>query len=297
MTRSRSTLAALGLALVAGSAAAPAFAQDYRPQDDRRPIDRPQYDRDGPRPDRDDVRGDRRDGGLVGRGVGLLLPELRDTPRGRAFVMERFDFNHDGYVSPEEANAANRAFEDRGRGDRRDRDHRFDDGRRFDHDRRDDRPDFREAPVPPAPPPPPVIEQRGWDRQGMRDYHFRQGRYGAVFNIDDVLFETGSARLRPGFEAKLRPLIGYLRNAPNVKVRIDGYTDSVGSDASNLQLSKDRARSVADAITASGVDGRRLQLSGHGETSPIATNATDAGRRLNRRVEVTLVGQQASSFR
>ena len=270
--------AALGLALAAASASAPALAQDRGPPD--RYDDRRMDDRRGP--DRPDVRGP--EDGLRGRGVDILIPELRDSPRGRAFVMERFDFNHDGRVSPDEADAANRAFRDRMR-DRRD------DGPRY--DRRDDR-----GPPMPIPPPPPAADRGGqWDRAGMRDYHFRQGRYGAVFTLQDVLFETGSARLRPGFEARLRPLIGYLRNSPNVKLRIDGYTDSVGSDAANLQLSKDRARSVADAIASYGVDGRRLQLAGHGEASPVATNGTDAGRRLNRRVEVTLVGQRATSFR
>ncbi len=265
--------AALGLALAAASVAAPAFAQDR--YDDRR----------GP-----EFRGpDGAPGELRGRGVGLLIPELRDTPRGHAFVLERFDFNHDGFVSPEEASAANRAFQDRRDEHRFDRDHR-DDGRR-DEGRRDDR-----GPAPPIPPPP-VERAAPWDRAGMRDYHFRQGRYGAMFTLEDVLFETGSARLRPGFEARLRPLIGYLRNSPGVKLRIDGYTDSVGSDAANLQLSKDRARSVADAIASYGVDGRRLQLAGHGEASPVASNRTESGRRLNRRVEVTLIGQRASSFR
>jgi outer membrane protein OmpA-like peptidoglycan-associated protein len=99
-----------------------------------------------------------------------------------------------------------------------------------------------------------------------------------------------------GAEAQLRPLAGYLRANPRVQLRIDGYTDSVGSDASNLTLSRNRARSVADALAGMGANGDRFVLEGHGEASPVASNANADGRQLNRRVEVTLVGQRASSF-
>ena len=240
--------------------------------------------------DRDGAFDGRGGYGLRGRGVRLLEPELRETARGRAFVLRDFDFNHDGRVSPDEAIAANRAFREDAR-----------DGRRAgDRDGSDDR--FAPPPPPPppmtqpAPPPAPPAADREWDRGAMRDYHFRQGRYGATFTMSDVLFETGSARLRPGSETRLGALAGYLRANPSVRLRIDGYTDSVGTAASNLQLSRARARSVADALVAQGAEGRDFALEGHGETSPVSTNATATGRQLNRRVEVTLVGQQASSF-
>jgi outer membrane protein OmpA-like peptidoglycan-associated protein len=81
-----------------------------------------------------------------------------------------------------------------------------------------------------------------------------------------------------------------------VRIRIDGFTDSVGSDASNLTLSRNRARAVATALTSMSVGSRRMQMFGHGETTPVASNASEGGRRLNRRVEVSLVGQRATSF-
>ena len=259
--------AALGALVAAASAAAPALAQD-----------RGRWDW-GPGP-----AGDPGAYELRGRGVDLLVPELRDTRRGHAFVLRNFDFDHDGFISPREADAANHAFLRAAGPDRS----RFDWDRFGAHDRDRDR-------IGIAPPPPPAAEP-GWDRGAMRAYHFRQNRYGAVFNLQDVLFETGSAVLRPGAEARLQPLARYLRANPRVQVRIDGFTDSVGSAASNLTLSRDRARSVGHALVEMGVDLDRLQLDGHGESTPVASNGDAAGRQLNRRVEVTLVGQRAASF-
>ena len=211
---------------------------------------------------------------LDGPGVRMLYPELRDNRRGRAFVIRNFDMQHDGFITPREAIAANRAF-----------DGIAGPGRRYDWDA----PRGREVVAVPVAP-------GGWDRAGMRGYHFRQGREGAVFDISDILFRTGSAQLRPGAEAKLQPLAGFLRANRGVRVAIDGNTDSVGSAESNLQLSRDRAASVADALQQMGVDGDRFRLAGHGEATPRVTNATAQGRQLNRRVEVTLIGRRAAEF-
>ena len=217
-------------------------------------------------------RSGERDYGLSGAGVSRLIPELRRTARGRAFVMRNFDRNDDGRVSPREADDANRAFLSFA-GGRRDR---------FDWESRDiGRP---------------VAQHRDWDRRGMRGYRMRQTQYGATFDLQDVLFETGSARLRPGAAERLRPLASYLGANPEVPVRIDGHTDSVGSDASNQLLSERRAEAVRSALTAMGGGEGEFDIAGHGETMPTASNANAAGRQLNRRVEVTLVGQQARSF-
>ena len=261
--------AALGVLIAAGALGGAAQAQDRGGRYDFGPGDRA-YDQ------------------LRGPGVRDLLPELRDTPRGRAFVMRNFDFAHDGIITPREAREANRAFLDvAGPGDRR----RFD----WDH------PPGRFAGGPPQRAPlggEREDRDRGgdYDREGLRRYHFREGRYGATFDLGDVLFETGSAHLKRDAVQQLRPLAGYLRAKGAVRLRIDGYTDSVGKPAANLALSRDRAQSVADALADMGVESRRFQLEGHGEGSPKAPNTTEAGRQQNRRVEVTLVGQKASSF-
>ncbi|HEX8446486.1 MAG TPA: OmpA family protein [Sphingomonas sp.] len=220
-------------------------------------------------------RGDR-DILLVGQGVRDLDPALRETGRGRAFVIRNFDANDDGRINRREAAEANIAFariagRDRGR---------------FDWDARD-----RVVAVPVA-----VHADGGWDRRGMRDYGMRQTRYGAMFTLQDVLFRTGSAELRPGAADRLRPLAGYLRTHRAIRVRIDGHTDSVGTTVANRSLSERRAATVRLALADMGVDRARFRVQGFGETAPVATNATPAGRQRNRRVEVTLIGQQARSF-
>lgn len=255
--------AALGI-LMATATIAPAFAQGQARIDPRTaPWTRPGYR-------------------LVGAGVPMLFPELRDSPRGRAFVMPNFDANGDGRISPREAEDANREFA-RIAGPRRDR---------FDWDAYGRNPDRfrggREV----------VIETTTtWDRGAMRNYGFRQTPRGATLTLqEDVLFRTDSDVLRPGAIEKLRPLARYLRANPGVRVAIDGFTDSRGTDAHNQDLSERRAASVRQAFDDMDVVRARFSVVGHGERDPVATNATAAGMRLNRRVEVTLLGQRADRF-
>lgn len=130
----------------------------------------------------------------------------------------------------------------------------------------------------------------------MRDYQLKQTQLGATLVLQDVVFETGKADLKPGASQRLQPLAQYLKANPEVKVRIDGHTDSQGTDAYNQQLSEARAQAVRTALGGMGVDGARVTAVGHGEAQPVADNMNAAGRQQNRRVEVTLVGQQAASF-
>jgi outer membrane protein OmpA-like peptidoglycan-associated protein len=220
---------------------------------------------------------------LAGPGVPRLFAELRNTNRGRAFVMRNFDRDRDGRVGVREAEAANRAFA-AAAGPRRDR---------FDWESRGRGRDM------------PLAERGGrvdgradsWDRAGMRSYNFRQTPQGARMTMqEDVLFATDSDVLRPAAIQRLRPLAGYLRANPGVRVAIDGHTDSRGSDAHNQDLSERRAQSVREALDDMGVTRARFRVEGHGESNPTATNATAEGMRLNRRVEVTLLGRRASEF-
>lgn len=130
----------------------------------------------------------------------------------------------------------------------------------------------------------------------MREYQLRQTQLGATLVLQDVVFETGKADLKPGAAQRLQPLAQYLQANPDVKVRIDGHTDSQGSDSYNQQLSEARAQAVRTALAGMGVGPERITAVGHGEAQPVADNLNAAGRQQNRRVEVTLVGQQASSF-
>ncbi|MFV8834712.1 OmpA family protein [Aquisalimonas sp.] len=111
---------------------------------------------------------------------------------------------------------------------------------------------------------------------------------GIVLTLGDVLFTTGSANLQSGGYENLNRLVEFLNAYPDRDALIEGHTDSVGSAASNMQLSQRRADSVRDYLTRRGIDGQRLSARGMGEAQPVATNDTDAGRQQNRRVEIII---------
>jgi len=111
---------------------------------------------------------------------------------------------------------------------------------------------------------------------------------GLVLTLGDVLFDTGKAQLKPGAERKLDQLAQFLKDHPDRRVEIDGFTDSVGSDSFNEQLSLNRAQSVKDALMARGIDSSRVTTEGFGKEYPVASNNDASGRQLNRRVEVVI---------
>jgi outer membrane protein OmpA-like peptidoglycan-associated protein len=109
---------------------------------------------------------------------------------------------------------------------------------------------------------------------------------GMLVTLGDVLFEFGRADVKPGAQGALRKLASYLQEHPDRQVLIEGFTDSVGSDAANLALSQRRAEAVARALADLGVTGNRIATRGYGEAYPVAQNTSDTNRALNRRVEV-----------
>jgi outer membrane protein OmpA-like peptidoglycan-associated protein len=111
---------------------------------------------------------------------------------------------------------------------------------------------------------------------------------GLVLTFGDVLFDTGGSTLKPGAHLLLDKLAAYLQQNPGARAIIEGHTDNVGSDAMNQSLSERRAASVAAALQTRGVSADRLEPVGLGESYPVATNDTSAGREENRRVEVVL---------
>lgn len=108
----------------------------------------------------------------------------------------------------------------------------------------------------------------------------------------DTLFDSGSSAISPGAARRLQSLAQTLNRYPASQVVVRGYTDSVGSEASNLRLSEDRANNVRNYLVNQGVAPSRITAMGFGEQFPIATNATEAGRQQNRRVEIEIVPQQ-----
>ncbi|MGV6818430.1 MAG: OmpA family protein [Thiotrichales bacterium] len=104
----------------------------------------------------------------------------------------------------------------------------------------------------------------------------------------EVSFDFDSAQLKPGFFPTLDKLAKIIRDYENTTVRIVGHTDSVGSAEYNQRLSEKRAQAVADYLSQQGVSYSRIRTEGRGESEPRADNSTEAGRQLNRRVEVFL---------
>ncbi len=118
---------------------------------------------------------------------------------------------------------------------------------------------------------------------------------GLIVNMSDVLFDTGQYTLRPGAREKLAKISGILLAHPELKVQIEGHTDSVGPDDYNQKLSENRANAVRTFLVTQGVDSGTITAMGFGKTKPVATNDTAAGRQQNRRVELVVSGDSITS--
>lgn len=107
----------------------------------------------------------------------------------------------------------------------------------------------------------------------------------------DVKFDFDRDTIRPEFRQDIQSLAEFMRTYPSVTTTVEGHTDSVGSDAYNQNLSERRANSVRQALIDEGVESSRVNAVGYGEARPIADNATDDGRAMNRRVEAEVETQ------
>jgi len=114
----------------------------------------------------------------------------------------------------------------------------------------------------------------------------KQTKRGMVLTLGDVLFDTDQAELKPGAAPTLDRLAQFLRDNDDARVLIEGYTDSRGTDDYNNDLSRRRAAAVAAALETRGISDNRVNVTGRGETLPVASNETPAGRQRNRRVEI-----------
>lgn len=105
---------------------------------------------------------------------------------------------------------------------------------------------------------------------------------------NDVLFDFNSAVVRSDGSETLEQVAGVLDEYKKTAVVVQGHTDAIGSDAYNEQLSERRASAVESYLAAQGVDRDRIAAEGYGEAYPVASNATDEGRQLNRRVDIMI---------
>jgi outer membrane protein OmpA-like peptidoglycan-associated protein len=111
---------------------------------------------------------------------------------------------------------------------------------------------------------------------------------GLVLTLGDVLFETGSSTLSPGAGRNLDRLVQFLAEHPDRLVQIDGFTDSIGTDSFNQDLSQRRADAVRFTLLSRGISSARVATQGYGKSYPVASNSESSGRQLNRRVEVVI---------
>ncbi|MDP3294039.1 MAG: OmpA family protein [Nevskia sp.] len=146
------------------------------------------------------------------------------------------------------------------------------------------------APPPPPPPPPcePPVPGQPINLDGCKE--------GDTLVLRGVNFEFDKAKLTVNAKALLDPVADALIARPDIKVEINGHTDSKGSDAYNLKLSDARAASVVAYLVGRGVAADRMTSKGFGESMPVADNATDEGREFNRRVELKITEANAGGI-
>ena len=123
----------------------------------------------------------------------------------------------------------------------------------------------------------------------------RDSARGLIVSMSDVLFDTGQFTLKPGAREKLAKVAGILIAYPGLNIEVGGYTDNVGGDAMNQKLSENRAGAVRDYLVQQGVTTDSVTSMGYGNTLPVASNDTSAGRQENRRVELVVSGDAIGS--
>jgi outer membrane protein OmpA-like peptidoglycan-associated protein len=114
---------------------------------------------------------------------------------------------------------------------------------------------------------------------------------GEAVRLNNIFFGSGHSTLKKESFPELDKVYEFLSQNPSIKIEISGHTDNTGNAAFNMMLSGNRAKAVTDYLTKKGIDSGRLQSKGYGITKPVASNATNAGRAQNRRVEFVILGK------
>jgi len=114
---------------------------------------------------------------------------------------------------------------------------------------------------------------------------------GLIVNMSDVLFDFNKYTLRPAAREKLAKISGIILSHPGLRLEVDGYTDSIGTDAYNLKLSDERAGTVQQYLVQQGLAQDNVTAKGFGKDDPVASNSTASGRQANRRVELVVSGE------
>jgi outer membrane protein OmpA-like peptidoglycan-associated protein len=112
---------------------------------------------------------------------------------------------------------------------------------------------------------------------------------GQIVRLNNVFFDFDKSNLRPESFVELDRVVKLLKDNPAIEIEMSAHTDSYGTDEYNFKLSDSRARSCMEYILSKGISPKRITSKGYGESQPVATNDTDEGRQLNRRVEFKIL--------
>jgi len=112
---------------------------------------------------------------------------------------------------------------------------------------------------------------------------------GRKIRLNNIFFDYNKSSLREESFFELDKIYNLMNESPLMEIQIDGHTDNVGSPASNLVLSEERAEAVKNYIIKKGIDKKRITAKGFGEENPINSNETESGKQKNRRVEFTIL--------
>lgn len=135
-------------------------------------------------------------------------------------------------------------------------------------------------------------------QQQMAALEAERTERGMVLTLGDVLFDSGESTLKPGASRNIMKIAEFMHGYPDRQAVIEGHTDSMGDEDFNLDLSRDRAFAVRQALVQQGISAARITTQGFGEALPVASNETSTGRQENRRVEIIFPddGTQVSEY-
>jgi len=130
------------------------------------------------------------------------------------------------------------------------------------------------------------------DSNSIDDAHFGRIEIGKPLELENIYFDFDKYDLLPQSFEELDLLYDLIERNPQYNIKIEGHTDSLGTNEYNFLLSDNRAKSVRDFLISKGCKIDRISWKGHGSTKPVDTNETEDGRQNNRRVEFTLLYQE-----
>ncbi len=128
-------------------------------------------------------------------------------------------------------------------------------------------------------------------KEGKNNLGLDKIEVGKKMTLKNIFFDFDKATLKKQSYIELNHVVKFMKENPTVRIQLSGHTDSKGSAEYNMTLSNDRAKAALEYLASKGVPRQRMEYKGYGKTQPIADNKTDAGRAINRRTEILIIGK------